>query len=132
MILNPDDQIKWYFNKHRIRDTPILENKDPFESLLLHRKDEIIQNAKTLFGSKQQFSIKQKLHYDINSTTSTLIIMNFNIKINISKYKCEFKGLSKTIKIIAFKNGNLNIIHIKIKNWKIGLLLIFKKSNFEK
>lgn len=92
LITNPNDQIKWYFNKHRIRNGLSIDGSHA--------------NVKGDQTPNHQFTVVQTLSHGTNSTISTLFIHNFNIKYNYGKYKCQFKGLTRPFKIFSnFRNG---------------------------
>lgn len=87
-ILNPNDHIRWYFNRHRIRS-------------FLHFG---VQN-RTDSTETNQHTIIQLVDHSIKSTYSKLIIPNFNPKIDQGKYHCAYKGLIRSIRV---QNENLN------------------------
>jgi hypothetical protein len=121
LIRNPKDQIKWYFNKHRIRNV----NEEtgaaaagaaaalPAAATLLNSQIKILNSLETPSSSSphnvpvnHHFSIVQTLSHETNSTVSTLYIENFNLKYNFGRYRCQYRGLIKTVKIYPnVRNG---------------------------
>ena len=106
-LTNPNDQIKWYFNKFRIKSTI-----DPTNDGLI--KKEHVETTKnqlhstTSLTSNHHFVIVQKVSFDTNTTLSILNIQNFNSKYNTGKYKCQYKGLSRTVRVYPnTRNGKL-------------------------
>ena len=61
------------------------------------------------------FRIVQTTVSDTNSTISTLYIKHFSMRHHLGKYKCQYKGLSKTVRLYASSataNHNHNKSHI--------------------
>lgn len=119
------NQIKWYFNKIRIR--PLTITFDSSESSLAAQLNESMDHRggvgagsvvdpsiKSHFQQQQQqqtnnddvslmntFRIVQTTVSDTNSTISTLYIKHFSMRHHLGKYKCQYKGLSKTVRLYA-------------------------------
>lgn len=124
IIKNPKDQIKWYFNKHRIRNALDESNAAAAASSanlnikILNRNPlDGGDDATTAAGVNQftstasftpnhHFTIIQSLTPEKNATQSTLLIHNFNLKYNFGRYRCQYRGLIKTVKIYPnHRNG---------------------------
>ena len=108
VIKNPKDQIKWYFNKHRIRSS--LDDPHGNQITIMSRHPDSIDGMSDQFSSSfspnHHFTITQSLSEDKNTTISSLTIHNFNLKYNYGRYRCQYKGLVKTVKIYPnHKNG---------------------------
>lgn len=114
VIKNPKDQIKWYFNKHRIRSS--LDDPHGNQIKIMSRNPLVEGDGSDVsagagqfsssFSPNHHFTITQSLSEDKNTTISSLIIHNFNLKYNYGRYRCQYKGLVKTVKIYPnHKNG---------------------------
>ena len=115
VIKNPKDQIKWYFNKHRIRNALDDPSTTQGPIKILNRIDaDLVEHTTTnqfssSFSPNHHFTITQSLTEDKNNTLSTLTIRNFNIKYNYGRYRCQYKGLIKTVRIFPnHRNGILS------------------------
>ncbi|RMZ94705.1 limbic system-associated membrane -like [Brachionus plicatilis] len=89
-VLGPNDHIRWYFNRHRIRS---------FSHFDIQNKSE---QAET-----NRHSIIQIVDHSSKSTYSKLIIPNFNPKIDQGKYHCAYKGLIHSVRVHT-ENLNAN------------------------
>lgn len=125
VLINTNEQIKWYFNKFRIKsDSPATQSSPQISRFV---KDEngggssdentisaasfkmkqqqnqphntISSTSMTSLTSNHHFTIIQRVSLDTNTTTSILLIHNFNSKYNTGKYKCQYKGISKTVRV---------------------------------
>lgn len=110
VIKNPKDQIKWYFNKHRIRNS--LDDAQHSQIKIMSRNP-VAESAaaydgqfSSSFSPNHHFTITQSLSENKNTTISSLNIHNFNLKYTYGRYRCQYKGLVKTVKIYPnHKNG---------------------------
>ena len=68
------NQIKWYYHNYKINN------------------------------SLKNFRIIETKDPDTNTTYSRLYIDNFKHKDHLGKYKCQYKGIFRTVKIISKKN----------------------------
>ena len=68
------NQIKWYYHNYKINN------------------------------SLKNFRIIETKDPDTNTTYSRLYIDNFKHKDHLGKYKCQYKGIFRTVKIITKKN----------------------------
>ena len=96
---SPNEQIRWYFNKYRIRGS--------FE-----RKARLTEiNNTKLFSS--DFEIYEHKNNETNTTTSRLFIKNLSLKNNnlLGRYKCQVKGISKTTRIFSRYYPKINGNH---------------------
>ena len=103
-LLNPNDQIKWYFNKHRINNKNLKKRLNSNER---HRNVNVEdqEHHEQHHLHNNHFRIAHNLSYDRNETISTLFIRDFSDRHNFGKYKCVYKGLVKTVKVLPLKNG---------------------------
>lgn len=136
VIKSPKDQIKWYFNKHRIRNSldeqggqikilsgspPMMENAAAQQQ----QDDQLVPVGQfsSSFSPNHHFTITQSLGSGDggnNVTVSSLTIHNFNLKYNYGRYRCQYKGLVKTVKIYPnHKNGEINRFNLFFKSYKI-------------
>jgi hypothetical protein len=104
LLTNPNDQIKWYFNKFRIKST--VETSGGLIMKTGDAGEESRNKQQSASASNHHFTIVQKISFDTNTTVSILHIHNFNSKFNTGKYKCQYKGLSRTVRVYPMtKNG---------------------------
>jgi hypothetical protein len=59
--------------------------------------------------SNHHFTIVQKISFDTNTTVSILHIHNFNSKFNTGKYKCQYKGLSRAVRVYPMTKSGKKI-----------------------
>ncbi|CAF0840695.1 unnamed protein product, partial [Brachionus calyciflorus] len=96
LSMSQSDQIKWYFNRHRIRTISQKENQSD------------INESEKQNANHHQYTILQNVDHTTNSTQSKLIIHNFDSKINYGKYRCAYKGLIKTVRVHTTSSSNSN------------------------
>ena len=94
---SPNEQIRWYFNKYRIRSAA--DRKARLTDL---------NNSSKLASS--DFEITEQRFNDLNLTMSSLLIRNFNAKSHhlIGKYKCQVKGLAKSTRLYSRAYSRFN------------------------
>lgn len=151
VIKSPKDQIKWYFNKHRIRSalddhrTAHMAGSTVSGGIKILNQnligggggggDEETSTSHRQFSSSfspnHHYTITQTLSDEQNSTVSTLTIHNFNLKYNYGRYRCQYKGLIKTVKIFPnHRNGmstpTVNIFSLSIQ--LTSLILFFSRE----
>lgn len=134
VIKNPKDQIKWYFNKHRIRSS--LDDPHGNQIKIMSRNPLVEGDGSEAAGAGQfsssfspnhHFTITQSLSEDKNTTISSLTIHNFNLKYNYGRYRCQYKGLVKTVKIYPnHKNGKI----VFFLNWVTQKKFSFYPQNY--
>jgi hypothetical protein len=85
-----NEQIRWYFNKYRIRNVNELRRIRYTDS-----------NSTKLIAS--DFDVIENRNYTLNITTSKLLIKNLDQKSlqMLGKYKCQVKGISKSTRIYS-------------------------------
>ena len=87
--------------------------------ILAGKNDEVDDSTTTTTNhpnSYNHYSIVQSTSYERNESISTLIIHNFNIKHHAGRYKCQYKGLVKTVKLNPFsKYGNIQFFIYNFK-----------------
>jgi hypothetical protein len=128
IIENSKDQIKWYFNRQRIKNS--LDKRRQIGLLLKNRKnlrststtplfkdhlDEHQEDENVFTDSHNYFTVIQTTSFERNETISSLYIHDFNPKFHSGKYKCQYKGITKTVRITSnlSKNGKLNFKILK-------------------
>lgn len=123
IIANSKDQIKWYFNRQRIKNSldkrrqsglPIKKRKtlrstSANPALLNEQLDEHQEDENIYTDSHNYFTVIQTTSFERNETISTLYIHDFNPKFHTGKYKCQYKGITKMVRITSnlTKNGKL-------------------------
>jgi hypothetical protein len=95
VLTNLNDQMKWYFNKMRLKST--LGPASALANTQLPEENSI----RTSLQSQHHYTIIQKVSFDTNTTTSILHVHNFNSEVNAGKYKCQYKGLSKSVRVFS-------------------------------
>lgn len=120
LITNPNEQIKWFFNKIRIKsnnDRPkhLLESSNQiFKSDYANSTDQEASTTPSI-NSFNQYSIIQSVSYERNESISILVIHNFNIRHHGGRYKCQYKGLIKTVKLNPFSRNENSSNHLVYK-----------------
>ena len=104
ILSNPNDQIKWYFNKHRINGKHLRKRVNQVNEKNHASIEEHEQHTTVLHTN--HFKIIHNVSHSTNQTTSTLLIHDFSDRHNFGKYKCAYKGLVKTVKVWPIRNGN--------------------------
>jgi hypothetical protein len=119
IIVNPNEQIKWFFNKIRIKNNNnindkskhllAVDNNQIFKTNVNSREEADLSSTTTTThhpNSFNHYTIIQSISYERNESISTLIIHNFNIKHHAGRYKCQYKGLIKTVRLNpSFRSG---------------------------
>jgi hypothetical protein len=103
VLSNPNDQIKWYFNKHRINGKHLRKRINQANEKY-HASIE--ENEQQTLLHTNHFKITHNVSHSANQTMSTLSIHDFSDRHNFGKYKCAYKGLVKTVKLWPIRNGN--------------------------
>jgi hypothetical protein len=124
LITNPAENIKWYLNKNKIKSANDLSqikvlaapnnnnNINNGANYEAHRQLNAATNAAELaYGHKQptvgqHFTVVQTVAHDTNTTTSTLYINNLS-KSHLGRYRCQYKGLYKTVKLYSLNGINI-------------------------
>jgi len=120
IIANPKDQIKWYFNRQRIKNSLdkrrhsslSLKNKKTLRStsanpaLSNELLDDQQEDDNIYIDSHNYFTVIQTTSFERNETISTLYIHDFNPKFHTGKYKCQYKGIIKMVRITSNLNKN--------------------------
>ena len=109
VLSNPNDQIKWYFNKHRINGKHLRKRLNSANEKHHTSADETEQNQPQLqqqgLPHTNHFKIIHNVSHTTNETMSTLLVHDFSDRHNFGKYKCAYKGLVKTVKLLPVRNG---------------------------
>lgn len=113
LLSNPNDQIKWFFNKNRIKsqqeankNIKVLNYNGKSSTNTNNAGGVNINDHNHYYFVNSHFSIAQTYSYEKNETYSTLTISNFNYKYHFGKYKCQYRGLVRSVKIYPLmKNG---------------------------
>lgn len=122
------NQIKWFLNKMRIRPkhrgeqqltgsthlpttlakAPMVNLTDIVPTAASHStsttnvysiSNTSPSNAAEL--SHSNFRIQQIVSHETNTTLSILSTRNFNLRSHLGKYKCQYKGLHKTVRLFS-------------------------------
>ena len=109
---SPNDQIKWYFNKHRINGKHLRKRLNSVNEKPHTNVDDREQNQshpqQHIVSHTNHFKIIHNVSHSTNETMSTLLIHDFSDRHNFGKYKCAYRGLVKTVKLLPARNGNEN------------------------